>query len=108
MSTALGTLSAGSFAPFAGEQFVLHAVDGSTRTVSLARCDEHPRSTMPGSPRTAFNLEFCCPAEGVPPFTGGTFRLSHAVLGEIGPLHVERILPTGYGPNTAVFQIIFN
>ena len=107
MSRPLDTLSAGLFAPLAGSDFSLRAADGATWAVSLARCDEHPRATMPGSARTAFSLEFHRPA-GVPPVTGGAFLLSHPTLGAIGPLHVERILPTGYGPDTAVFQILFN
>ena len=108
MSRDLGSLSAELFAPLAGADFALRAEDGSTLAMRLARCDTHPRATMPGSPRTAFSLEFERPAEGAPPGTGGAFVLSHPDLGEIGPLHVERILPTGYGPNTALFQIVFN
>ncbi|SFG86896.1 DUF6916 family protein [Methylobacterium gossipiicola] len=108
MSRDLGTLSADLFAPLVGADFALRVGDGSTLTVRLSHCVTHPRATMVGSPRTAFGLEFERPAKGVPSFTGGDFVLSHPDLGEIGPLYVERILPTGYGPNTAVFQIVFN
>lgn len=108
MSRALDTLSAGLFVPFVGSPFVLRRADGLTLPVSLARCDETPRSAMPGGARMAFSLELSRPVEGVPPFTGGEFVLSHGILGEVGPLYVERILPTGYGPGTAVFQIIVN
>ena len=108
MSAPVETLSAALFGPFVGTPFVLRGADGTTWPVSLARCDETPRATMPGSPRTAFSLELACPAEPAPPFADGLFVLSQADLGEIGPLYVARILPTGYAPGTAVFQIILN
>ena len=107
MTHPLDTLSAALFAPLVGSAFALRGAEGTALAVTLARCEEHPRATMPGGPRTAFSLDLCCPAEGVPIFTGGSFLLWHETLGEIGPLYVERILPTGYGPGLAVFQIIF-
>lgn len=107
MSRPLDTLSADLFTPLVGPGFALRGADGTALAVSLVRCDEHPRATMPGHARTAFSLDFTCPAADVPPFTGGTFLLWHEALGEIGPLYVERILPAGYAPGLAVFQIVF-
>ncbi len=105
MTASLATLSAGLFAPLVGEAFGLRGPDGRDLAVTLAHCGEQPRATMPGSPRTAFSLTFAGPLAGASP--GGDCVLSHASLGTIGPLHVERIMPIGFPPGTAVYEAVF-
>ncbi|MCF4124574.1 DUF6916 family protein [Methylobacterium sp. SyP6R] len=105
MSASLDTLSAGVFAPLVGEAFGLHGPDGHDLAVTLAHCDEHPRATMPGSPRTAFSLTFAGPAAGASP--GGECVLSHPSLGTVGPLHVERVMPIGFPAGSAVYEAVF-
>ncbi|WP_425350960.1 DUF6916 family protein [Methylobacterium aquaticum] len=91
-----------------GEPFTFHDQDGPTLTATLARCDEHPRATMPGSARTAFGLVFTCPVETAGAYRGGHGVLAHGTLGEFGPLYVERILPLGLPPGTAAYQAVFS
>lgn len=107
MTDALATLSAGLFAPAVGEEFGLRGPDGRTLAVTLVRCTEHPRSTMPGSARTAFDLVLTCPAGAAEAFPDGHCVLSHATVGEFGPLYAGRILPAGFPPGTAAYQVIF-
>ncbi|AWN45729.1 hypothetical protein DK419_04860 [Methylobacterium terrae] len=107
MTAALATLSAGLFAPALGEAFALRGPDGRTLAVTLARCVEHPRSTMPGSARTAFDLVLTCPADAAEGFPDGDCVLSHDALGEFGPLYAGRILPVGFPPGSAAYQVIF-
>lgn len=107
MTASLGTLPAALFAPALGEAFTLRGPDGHTLAVTLARCDEYPRATMPGSARTAFGLIFTCPVEAAGDHPGGDGVLSHPALGEFGPLHVARILPIGLPPGTAAFEASF-
>lgn len=108
MTAALDTLSAALFAPVRGEAFTLQGADGPVVATILARCDEHPRTTMPGSARTAFSLVFTCPVEAAGAFAGGHCLVSHPAVGAVGPLYVERILPTGLPPGHAAFQAVFN
>lgn len=108
MADSLSTLSAGLFTPALGETFTFRDLDGSALTATLARCDEYPRATMPGSARTAFGLIFTCPADAVGDYGGGHGVLSHPTLGEFGPLYVERVLPVGFPPGTASYQAVFS
>lgn len=108
MADALNTLSAGRFTPALGETFTFRDLGGPALTATLARCDEHPRATMPGSPRTAFALVFTCPMETAGAYRGGHGVLSHPTLGEIGPLYVERVLPLGFPPGTASYEALFS
>ncbi|MET7245877.1 hypothetical protein ABZT49_21230 [Methylobacterium sp. EM32] len=108
MTASLSTLSAGLFAPVLGEVFTLRTADGHTLTATLARCDEHPRATMPGSDRTAFSLVFTCPAEAAGAFPGDHCVLSHPGLGAFGPLYIERILAVGFPPGTAAYEAVFS
>ncbi|KMO30755.1 hypothetical protein VQ03_28225 [Methylobacterium tarhaniae] len=108
MAASLSALSAGLFTPVLGEAFAFRDVDGHMLAVTLARCDEHPRATMPGSPRTAFGLVFTCPADVAGAYRGGHGVLSHPALGGIGPLYVERILPLGFPAGTAAYEAAFS
>lgn len=107
MTEALRTLSAGLFTPLVGEACQLGSPGAASVPVTLEQCVEHPRATMPGSPRTAFGLVFSCPEEAVGAFKGGDCVLSHPALGEIGPFYVERMLSAGYPPGKAMLQAVF-
>ncbi|MBP2230995.1 hypothetical protein J2847_004306 [Azospirillum agricola] len=104
----LHLLSAAVFAPHLNTVFTMVSEDGLEIAATLTDCQERPRSTMRGSPRTAFDLVLECPAEGLPFFNGAAFTLRHPVVGSLGPLHVERILTAPADAGTACFQIIFN
>jgi hypothetical protein len=106
--TELRALSAALFAPHLTTDFTLVSDEGLEITATLVACTEHPRSTMRGSLRTAFDLILQCSADGVPHFNGASFTVSHPQLETFGPVYVERILPASAGPGMAVFQIIFN
>lgn len=108
MTVALDTVSAATFADLLGDGFALRGPGGQELAVTLASCRESPHSTMAGSPRTAFSLVFGCPAAAAGPFRGGDCVLTHPALGEIGPLYVERIMPTGVPPDSAAYQAVFN
>lgn len=95
------------FRPHLDSVFTLRA-EGVELPVTLTSCKENPLSSMPGGIRTAFSLVLECPAETAPAFNGGSFMLHHPVVGAVGPVHVERILPTFRGPDKAVFEVVFN
>jgi len=106
--TDLRTLSAADFVPHLNSVFTLVSEEGLEIVVTLLVCTEHPRNTMRGSLRTAFDLILEGPAEGVPHFNGASFTVTHPVMGSVGPLYVERIASAASGPDVARFQIIFN
>lgn len=106
--TDLRTLSAADFAPHLDSVFTLVSEEGLEIAATLVVCTEHPRNTMRGAVRTAFDLILECPAEGVPHFNGASFAITHPVMGGIGPLYVERVMSAASGPEVARFQIIFN
>lgn len=108
MTVALDTVSAAAFADLLGQGFALRGPGGQDLAVTLASCRESLRATMMGSPRTAFSLVFSCPAAAAGSFPGGDCVLTHPALGTIGPLYLERILPTGVPPNSAAYQASFN
>lgn len=104
----LRALSATVFAPHLDTVFTMVSEEGLEIQATLAACTEHPRGTMRGTLRTAFDLVLQCPAEGAPHFNGAHFTISHPAIEAIGPVYVERINPASAGPGTAVFQVIFN
>lgn len=107
--TELRTLSAALFGPHLNTVFTMVSEEGLEIAATLVACTEHPRNTMRGTLRTAFDLLLECPAEGLPHFNGAPFTLTHPVVESFGPVYVERINPaTPAGSDTAVFQIIFN
>jgi hypothetical protein len=106
--TELRALSAAMFSPHLDTDFTLVSEEGLEITATLVACTEHPRNTMRGTLRTAFDLVLQCPAEGVPHFNGASFTVRHAEAETFGPVYVERIMPASAGPGMAVFQIIFN
>ncbi len=106
--TDLRTLSAADFAPHLNSVFTLVSEEGLEITATLLVCTEHPRNTMRGAVRTAFDLILECPAEGLPHFNGASFTVAHPMMGSIGPVYVERIASAASGPDVARFQIIFN
>lgn len=106
--TDLRTLSAADFAPHLNSVFTLVSDEGLEIAAPLLVCTEHPRNTMRGAVRTAFDLILECPAEGVPHFNGAPFTVTHPVMGSIGPVYVERVAPAASGPDVARFQIVFN
>jgi hypothetical protein len=108
VTLSLGTLSAALFSPLVGEECRLGSPDHTAVAVTLAQCREYPRSTIPGSARTAFSLIFTCPEDTVGGFTGGPCVLTHPILAEIEPFHVERILAVGYPAGTVALQALFN
>lgn len=104
----IATLSAAAFAPHLNSVFTMTSDEGVEIAATLTACTENPKGTMPGSPRTAFSLILECPADGLPYFNGATFAIVHPVLGDIGQLHVERVMIPTAGSDTASFQIGFN
>lgn len=106
--TELRALSAALFAPHLNTDFTLVSEEGLEIVATLVACTEHPRNTMRGTLRTAFDLILQCPADGVPHFNGASFTVSHPQVETFGPVYVERIMSTSAGPGMAVLQIIFN
>ncbi|ALG75563.1 hypothetical protein VY88_28650 [Azospirillum thiophilum] len=107
--TELRALSAALFGPHLNTVFTMVSEEGLEIAATLVACNEHPRNTMRGTLRTAFDLLLECPAEEVPHFNGASFTIGHPAVESFGPVYVERINPaTPAGADTAVFQIIFN
>ncbi|KAA0593731.1 hypothetical protein J2848_005926 [Azospirillum lipoferum] len=106
--TDLSQLSAGLFPPHLNSVFTMTSEEGVEIEATLTACTENPRSTMPGSPRTAFSLFLQCPADGLPHFSGASFTVTHPQMPAFGPVYVERVMPEGGGSEQAVFQISFN
>jgi hypothetical protein len=105
----LRSLSAAAFAPYVGSGFTLESADGAALPVTLAACAENPRGGMRNAARTAFSLHLECPAAlAGPGFSDGELTLRHPELGDIGPVHVVRVLPGSAGREIAAYQIIFN
>lgn len=105
----LRTLSAAAFAPYVGAGFTLAPTDGTAAfSVTLNGWREIPGGTLRSAPRTAFSLYLVCPADQAPPFQDANCLLSHPEVGEIGPLHVIRVMPGAAGHDAAVYQISFN
>lgn len=104
----LRALSAAVFAPHLNSVFTMVSEEGLEIAATLVVCTEHPRNTMRGSVRTAFDLQLECPVEEVPHFNGAPFTITHPVVGSVGPVYVERIHSAASGSTVARFQIIFN
>lgn len=104
----LRELSAAVFTPHLTSVFTLTSDEGVVIAATLTACTEHPRNTMRGAARTAFDLVLECAADGVPHFNGAPFTVSHPSIDSFGPVYVERIASAGGGGDRAAFQIVFN
>lgn len=102
----LSELNMALFSPHLNTVFTLETDDGVAVSVTLTKCEENPRGTMPNAKRLSFSLCLECAAEIISPnFQSGNLVLVSPAIGRVGPIHVGRILAE---PAKAVFQIVFN
>lgn len=105
----LRLLAAAVFTPYVGSGFTLEPAEGGALPVTLAACVENPRGGQRTAARKAFSLHLECPVDlAGPDFLDGELTLRHPELGDIGPVHVVRVLPGSAGHNVAAYQITFN
>lgn len=105
--TDIAALSCDRFHPLVGADIAL--VDDAGTVVlaaTLASATEHPRSTAPDAPRTAFSLVLTAPEPCA--VTGGHYRLAHASFGILGPVNIVRVFPGRLDTSKATFEIAFN
>ncbi len=102
----LSELNMALFSPHLNTVFTFETEDGVAVPVTLTKCEENPRGTMPNAKRIAFSLYLECAAEIISPdFQSGNLALVSPAVGRVGPIHVGRVFSE---PAKAVFQIVFN